>query len=888
MRAGPVSEVAGTAARRALGRDLDRDLDEAAAALHQDPARCAALISRVELALRGHRDLERAARVQQLRGDLQEATGQRIEALRSYQTARHSWLAAGRQLEAREAMLGRTRVLLAAGEYDDVLAAVGRIQAGLDELGPPAEPLTTRLHLLAHQQLGDARAGRGELEVARRHYDVAEELARDLGDPHQVAELGLRRGTALLMEGLAHAAVDELRRARRTFLEVGSAPAAARTLVPVAAALAVIGHVMAPLEILDRVTGQLVGNSPALAEVELVRATVLLRAGLAAEAHHRAASAEQAFTALGMMERCAGAAFVAAAASLRLRRPDAAKRELAVAEQLYAECGARGLHDRTRLLQARVELAAGDPAAAVRIARRLVDGDAPTSRPLAVRARLLVARATDDPDAAESMIASAADSVVRLGHPELRLELRLVRALHHRRTGRARVALDELRSAYELGRHWSTRSAVGGLSTDDLCLGEITDQLIDVLLERGGHAAHVEAWQRAAVARSASLGPLSDRARGWTVEGPAEPVDLDELIDRVHDRRAGAAPVVPPADLPAVPEGPLIDYHVLEDDVVAFVVREGQVHVRRLAGVAGESRRHVTSWQQECVLLAATRPSPGGSSASLDALYDLLIRPLSDLLADLGSEPLSVVGHRHLHWVPFEALLDVAAPWRDRIVSAPHLARSQHPAGPAVPEPAAARQDAPAPAAPGSVLVLAVPDDHAPAIGAEAAMIAATMPGAEVHVGDEATRSVLATRAGGTDVVHLAGHGAFRDGNPLFSAVRLGDGWLRAVDLLDERLDLGGSVVVLSACGSGLASDATSQPVGLVWACLAAGAGGVVAALWSIDDEVTLALMSHFYERLAAGDHPREALARARRTVAERWPHPYHWAAFRYFTLPDS
>ncbi|MFC5727763.1 MULTISPECIES: CHAT domain-containing protein [Nocardioides] len=853
---------------------LDQELDEAAALLYRDPVRSASLITRVEIAIDGRRDLERAARAHQLRGDLQNAAGDRLGAMRSYQSARHGWLAAGKQLEAREAMLGRTRVILASGEYDDVLGAVGRIQAGLDELGNPEERLTTRIHQLAHQQLGDARAGRGELDLARRHYDFAEDLARDLGDGHQVAEVGRRRGTALLAAGLAHGAIDELRRARRTYLEVGSVLAAASTVLPIAEALAATGEVVAALELVDRISPELAGNGPALAELDLVRATVLLRAGLAGEAHSRSAAAESVFTSLGMMERSARAAFVCAAASLRLRRSEAAETELAAAEQLYAECGARTLRDTTRLLQARVALASGDTATALRISRRLVDGDALTANPVAVRARLLVARATEDMDAAESMIASASESVARLGHPELRLELRLVRALHLRRIGRTRAAIDQLRQAHELGRVWSARTPVRSHATGEFCVAEATDELIAVLLEHGGHAGHVEAWQRASVAKSSALGPLSDRTRGWNVDD-ADDADIDDVIARVHDVRR-ATPTEPETGPPPVPEGPLVDYYVLDDDVLAFVIREGQVHVRRLSKVAAESRRLVTAWQQECVLLAATRPMPGASSSSaLDALYSMLIAPLADLLSDLESEPLRVVGHRHLHWVPFDALLDVAAPWRNRVA----------PAEADRPGPAAVH---PSEAPPGSALVLAVSDDHAPAIDAEAAMIAATLPGAEVYLGEQATRKVLAARAYGVDVVHLAAHGAFRNGNPLFSALRLGDGWLRAVDLLEERFDLDGSVVVLSACGSGLTSDATPQPVGLVWACLAAGAGAVVAALWSVDDEVTLELMSHFYGHLAAGDHPRVALGKARRQVAAERPHPFFWAAFRYFTLPAS
>ena len=91
-----------------------------------------------------------------------------------------------------------------------------------------------------------------------------------------------------------------------------------------------------------------------------------------------------------------------------------------------------------------------------------------------------------------------------------------------------------------------------------------------------------------------------------------------------------------------------------------------------------------------------------------------------------------------------------------------------------------------------------------------------------------------------------------------------------------------GSVVVLSACGSGLSPDYVSEPVGLAAACLAAGASGVVAALWTVDDAVTLELMTHFYQTIADGLDARSALNDARRHVAREHPHPYYWAAFHY------
>ena len=130
------------------------------------------------------------------------------------------------------------------------------------------------------------------------------------------------------------------------------------------------------------------------------------------------------------------------------------------------------------------------------------------------------------------------------------------------------------------------------------------------------------------------------------------------------------------------------------------------------------------------------------------------------------------------------------------------------------------------------------------------------------------------------DVLHLACHGFHRARNPMFSALKLADGWLTANDVLSLRLD--GSLVVLSACESGKHSHGRtlSEPVGLARSFLAAGASAVVVSLWLADDQATLELMTDFYRQLAADATPAEALQRAQAIAKDRHPHPATWAPF--------
>jgi hypothetical protein len=62
-----------------------------------------------------------------------------------------------------------------------------------------------------------------------------------------------------------------------------------------------------------------------------------------------------------------------------------------------------------------------------------------------------------------------------------------------------------------------------------------------------------------------------------------------------------------------------------------------------------------------------------------------------------------------------------------------------------------------------------------------------------------------------------------------------------------------------------------------------AGAAGVVASLWKVDDEATAELMKHFYVALfEKGMSPAAALRDAQLELAthSRWQSPYYWAGF--------
>jgi CHAT domain-containing protein len=111
------------------------------------------------------------------------------------------------------------------------------------------------------------------------------------------------------------------------------------------------------------------------------------------------------------------------------------------------------------------------------------------------------------------------------------------------------------------------------------------------------------------------------------------------------------------------------------------------------------------------------------------------------------------------------------------------------------------------------------------------------------------------------------------------------DGILTALEASHLHLD-GCDLVVLSACETALGTALPGEGVlGLVQGFRTAGARGVVASLWKVDDDATRLLMDRFHTARLVADpplSPPEALRRAARALREdpRYSAPRHWAAF--------
>ena len=254
------------------------------------------------------------------------------------------------------------------------------------------------------------------------------------------------------------------------------------------------------------------------------------------------------------------------------------------------------------------------------------------------------------------------------------------------------------------------------------------------------------------------------------------------------------------------------------------------------------------------------------TQAHLEELYTLLIAPIRD---QLTAEHLVIVPHAFLHYLPFHALSDGERYLID------NFSVSYAPSSSIF----AVCQEKPTPTAKGETLVLAVPDARAPYIEEEGRFVAAAMGNARLFMGADATEEQLRNHGPKSRFIHIATHGYFRQDNPMFSSIRLGNSLLSLFDLYQLHFDA--ELVTLSGCGTGMnVVIGGDELIGLVRGLLYAGAQTLMVSLWEVHDQSTAEFMRDFYEGYRASPNKANALRSAVLKLKEKHRHPYYWAAF--------
>ena len=253
------------------------------------------------------------------------------------------------------------------------------------------------------------------------------------------------------------------------------------------------------------------------------------------------------------------------------------------------------------------------------------------------------------------------------------------------------------------------------------------------------------------------------------------------------------------------------------------------------------------------------------TESHLRELYRELIAPLAPRLA---ADHLIVIPHGGMHYLPFHAFLG------DRGHLIDEFSLSYAPSANVYALCAAKQASRGA-----GTLVLGVPTADAPEIRTEVEAVAEALPGAALHLGDEATEERLRREGADARLIHVATHGFFRQDNPMFSAIQLGGSRLTLFDLYRLRLDA--ELVVLSGCGTGLnVVETGDELIGLGRGLLYAGARSVMASLWDVHDDSTAAFMGQFYGKLRDGSPPARALRETMILQRDSHPHPFFWAPF--------
>jgi len=317
----------------------------------------------------------------------------------------------------------------------------------------------------------------------------------------------------------------------------------------------------------------------------------------------------------------------------------------------------------------------------------------------------------------------------------------------------------------------------------------------------------------------------------------------------------------------------LVEYISLDRELRAFVVTDRGVEIIPNLGsedeaglLLGQLRFQIDALRYGADRMRKHLPElTKRTRHHLQELYNLLLRNVEERI---GDRRLMVVPHRALNYVPFHALDDGTGYLIERreVGYAPSATVLLH----CLEQPLRPLQRA---------LLLGVSDERTPRVREEINTLTSLFPESDALINERATLAALKELAHGADVLHLACHGQFRPDNPLFSSLRLWDGWLTVRDTYN--LDLSGRLAVLSACETGVNEViAGDELMGLARGFFSAGAPALLLSLWSVDDEATAELMSHFYKRLLGGQSLARALRGAQLQLLKKKPHPFFWSPF--------
>ena len=165
---------------------------------------------------------------------------------------------------------------------------------------------------------------------------------------------------------------------------------------------------------------------------------------------------------------------------------------------------------------------------------------------------------------------------------------------------------------------------------------------------------------------------------------------------------------------------------------------------------------------------------------------------------------------------------------------------------------------------------------------------------AKLLTGKKATKTAFLEQVDNSSIIYVATHGYSDAEDPVNKSFLVFSGkskknceFLTAKEIQSDTL-MPNSLVVLSACQTGLGKVMDAGIVGIGRAFLIAGASNVVISLWNVGDKETQELMRFFTDELFL---PKEYLtSRSLRNAMLKYkeinPNPYAWASFIAMGMP--
>ena len=319
---------------------------------------------------------------------------------------------------------------------------------------------------------------------------------------------------------------------------------------------------------------------------------------------------------------------------------------------------------------------------------------------------------------------------------------------------------------------------------------------------------------------------------------------------------------------------PIVQFHIDDGDVLAFVHQQGNTALHRLHNSREQLDRLLRRWRfvMESELLAERLGQTSHQTAE------------HDLWSDLGNllwKPLEIDRcHKKILILPEGELANI--PWEALIVDGQLLAAShQFVIAPSLRHHLAAKQVKPESR---KIEIFRGTAADIPHVDTELQLLAERA-GGDAVVHNPCGRADWPSE-GSARLWHFAGHAVLRNDNPFYSYLLLEDGPLFAADFRLRRCSVG--LATLAACRTGeQVMVPGEETTGLVRSLLEMGARNVLAGHWPVSDRSTAAWMGAFYKKLFAGDDLLGSAAFAAESVRETYPSAFYWAAFSVFGAGD-